>query len=139
MLDTVRRYVEAGMGALSSKRAEDLAKVLVKRGEARKEQVAKVARDLAEWSKKSRDRMAEVVQREVKKQVEALGLATKSDLESLKRRVKSLESKAGASPKTSSSRKGAGSSRKGAASTRAKGAASTKGEAATTKRASSTR
>lgn len=93
MLDTVRRYVEAGMGALSSKRAEDLAKGLVKRGEAGKEQATKIARDLAEWSKKSRDRLTIVVQREVKKQVGALGFATKAEMEALRKRVRSLESK----------------------------------------------
>lgn len=93
MLDTVRKYVEAGMGALSSKRAEELAKSLVKRGEAGKEQATKIARDLTEWSKKNGARLTRVVQREVKKQVGALGFATKSEVESLRKRVRSLEGK----------------------------------------------
>jgi polyhydroxyalkanoate synthesis regulator phasin len=115
MLETVRKYVEAGMEALSSKRAEELAKGLVKQGEARKEQVGKVARELAEWSKKSRERLAEVVQREVKKQVDGLGLATKKDVDALKKRVKSLEGKARTSRSQSSTSKSA-SIRKRAAS-----------------------
>ena len=105
MLDTVRKYVEAGMGALSSKRAEDLAKSLVKRGEAGKEQATKIARDLAEWSRKSRDRLTIVVQREVKKQVGALGFATKSEMESLRKRVRSLENKTKTTTKRASSKK----------------------------------
>jgi polyhydroxyalkanoate synthesis regulator phasin len=105
VLDTVRKYVEAGMGALSSKRAEELAKNLVKRGEAGKEQASKIAKDLAEWSRKNRDRLAVVVQREVKKQVGALGFATKSEIESLRRRVRSLETKTKATTKRASSKK----------------------------------
>jgi polyhydroxyalkanoate synthesis regulator phasin len=105
MLDTVRKYVEAGMGALSSKRAEELAKGLVKGGEAGKEQVTKIARDLAEWSKKSRDRWTGVVQREVKKQVGALGFATKSEIEALRKRVRSLEGKTKTTTKRATSKK----------------------------------
>lgn len=105
MLDTVRKYVEAGMGALSSKRAEEVARSLVKRGEAGKEQATKIARDLAEWSKKSRDRLTVVVQREVKKQVGALGFATKSEIESLRKRVRALESKTRGTTSRASSKK----------------------------------
>jgi polyhydroxyalkanoate synthesis regulator phasin len=105
VLDTVRKYVEAGMGALSSKRAEELAKTLVKRGEAGKEQATRIARDLADWSKKSRDRLTRVVQREVKKQVGALGFATKGEIESLRKRVRSLEGKARTPTKRASSKK----------------------------------
>jgi polyhydroxyalkanoate synthesis regulator phasin len=105
VLDTVRKIVEAGMGAISSKRAEELAKSLVKRGEAGKEQAAKIARDLADWSRKNRDRLAGVVQREVKKQVGAMGFATKGEIESLRKRVKSLEGKARTTTKRASGKK----------------------------------
>jgi polyhydroxyalkanoate synthesis regulator phasin len=97
MLDTVRKYVEAGMGALS--------KGLVKGGEAGKEQVTRIARDLAEWSKKNRDRWAGVVQREVKKQVGALGFATKGEIEALRKRVRSLEGKTRTATKRATSKK----------------------------------
>jgi polyhydroxyalkanoate synthesis regulator phasin len=105
MLDTVRKYVEAGMGALSSKRAEELAKGLVKRGEAGKEQVTRIARDLAEWSQKNRVRWGRVVQREVKKQMGQLGLATKSEIEALRKRVRSLEGKTKTATKRTTSKK----------------------------------
>ena len=48
MLETLRKYVEAGMGALSSKRAETLAQKLVEQGQAGREQVGRVAKDLVE-------------------------------------------------------------------------------------------
>jgi polyhydroxyalkanoate synthesis regulator phasin len=105
MLDTVRKYVEAGMGALSSKNAEELARNLVKRGEARKEQASRLARDLAEWSRQSRVRLTAVVQREVKKQVGALGFATKGEVESLKRRIRTLEGQTRTATKRGSSKK----------------------------------
>ena len=105
MLDTVRKFVEAGMGALSSKRAEELAKSLVKRGEEGKEQATKIARDLLDWSRKNRDRLTGVVQREVKKQVGALGFATKGEIESLRKRVRTLEGKTKTATKRASSKK----------------------------------
>ncbi|HZA27728.1 MAG TPA: hypothetical protein VE915_08850 [Actinomycetota bacterium] len=105
MLDTVRKYVEAGIGALSSKRAEELARSLVKRGEAGKEQATKIAKDLAEWSNKNRVRLTGMVQREVKKQVGALGFATKSEMESLRKRVRSLEGKTRTTSKRASGKK----------------------------------
>ena len=105
MLDTVRKFVEAGMGAISSKRAEELAKSIVKRGEAGAEQATKIAQDLLDWSRKNRDRLAGVVQREVKKQVGALGFATKSEIESLRKRVRTLEGKTKTTTKRASSKK----------------------------------
>lgn len=93
------------MGALSSKRAEELARSLVKRGEEGKDQATKIARDLAEWSKKNGARLTRVVQREVKKQVGALGFATKSEVESLRKRVRSLEAKTKTATKRASSKK----------------------------------
>lgn len=105
VLDTVRKFVEAGMGTLSSKRAEELAKSLVRRGEAGKEQAARIVRDLTEWSRRNRDRLARVVQREVKKQVGALGFATKGEIESLRKRVRTLEGKGKTATKRASSKK----------------------------------
>lgn len=96
MLDAVRKYVEAGREALTPRKAEELARSVVKQGEARREQASKVARDLAEWSRKSSDRLLEIIRGEVKKQISKAGLATKDEVESLKRRIRELE-RAGAS------------------------------------------
>ena len=97
MLDTVRRYVEAGREALTPKKAEELARALVQQGQARADQAGKIARDLVEWSRKSSERLREAIGEEVKKQMSKAGVATKDEIESLKRRIRELESKAKAS------------------------------------------
>lgn len=105
MLEAVRKYVEAGMGALSPKRAQELAKTLVEQGQARREQAGRVARDLLAWSKKNREKLGEVIRREVKKQVGALGIATRGDVEALKKRVRALEGKRPAARATKAKKK----------------------------------
>jgi polyhydroxyalkanoate synthesis regulator phasin len=105
MLDAVRRYVEAGREALTPQRAEELARSLVKEGQARKDQAAQLARDLLEWSRKNSERLRETIGREVTKQIGRAGLATTAEVESLKRRIRKLESTRTTSAKKSSARK----------------------------------
>jgi polyhydroxyalkanoate synthesis regulator phasin len=93
MLETLRKVVEAGMGAMSSKKADALARRLVEQGQAGKEQMSRVARDLAEWSRKNGERLAALVRREIRKQMPSLGVASRSEVESLKKRVAALEGK----------------------------------------------
>jgi polyhydroxyalkanoate synthesis regulator phasin len=97
MLDVVRRYVEAGREALTPSKAQDMAEALAKRGEAGRDQVASVARQLLEWSRRSSDRFRETVRREVRKQIARSGLATKDEVEALRRRVRDLE-RSGSAP-----------------------------------------
>ena len=105
--DTVRRYVEAGREALSPKKAEDMAKALAKQGEIRRDQVATLARDLVAWSRRNRDRLVEVIGAEVKKQIARAGVATRDEVDSLKRRVRELErgARTSGSRSTSTTRK----------------------------------
>ncbi|HEX2026137.1 MAG TPA: hypothetical protein VHH92_07055 [Actinomycetota bacterium] len=112
MLDALRRYVEAGREALTPRRAEDLARVLVREGQARRDQASRLAGDLLEWSRKSSERLRETIRREVKRQISRSGVATKDDLEPLKRRIRALESSRSGSRRTSSSKSSGGSSRK---------------------------
>jgi polyhydroxyalkanoate synthesis regulator phasin len=93
MLDALRRYVEAGREALTPKRAEELARSLINQGQARKDQAAKLTRDLLDWSRKSSERFRDAVGREVSRQIGRAGLATKAEVESLKRRIRKLEAK----------------------------------------------
>jgi polyhydroxyalkanoate synthesis regulator phasin len=92
MLDTVRRYVEAGREALTPKKAEELARALVKEGQARADQAGRIARDLFDWSVKSSERLRETIRGEVQKQMSKAGVASKDEVESLKRRIRELES-----------------------------------------------
>jgi len=92
VMDEVRRYMEAAMGAmgrLTPANAQDLAKSVAK-GQGR-EQVTKTAKDLLEWSNKNRERLTDLVRSEVRSQVKTLGLATRDDVDALRKRVRDLE------------------------------------------------
>lgn len=91
MLDTVRRYVDAGREALTPRKAEQLARALTKEGQARRDQVTTLARDLLDWSRKNSDRLLDTIRTEVKRQLTRAGVATKDDIESLKQRIRKLE------------------------------------------------
>jgi polyhydroxyalkanoate synthesis regulator phasin len=103
MLDGVRRFVRESFDRLSSRRPEELARTLAQQGRARKEQASRIARDVVEWSKKNREVVADVVQREVRQQIAKIGVATKEEVSSLRRRVRDLEG--GTRPTRAASRK----------------------------------
>jgi polyhydroxyalkanoate synthesis regulator phasin len=117
MLDAVRKYVEAGREALTPRRAEDLARTLVREGQARREQVNRLAGDLLQWSRKNSERLRATIRQEVQRQIARSGVATKDDLEPLKRRIRALESsrsttRRGSSSKSPRTSTGASASRK---------------------------
>ena len=104
MFDAVRKYVEAGREALTPRRAEDLARTLVREGQARRDQVSRLAADLLQWSQKNSERLRETIRREVKRQIARSGVVTKDDLEPLKRRIRALESSRSTTRRGSSSK-----------------------------------
>lgn len=93
-IDEVRKTIEAVIGNLTPAKAQDLAKSLSDPGTA-KEQVSKMAVDLLEWSQKSRERLKEVVSREIASQMQSMGVATQADVDAVKKRVRDLERRAG--------------------------------------------
>jgi polyhydroxyalkanoate synthesis regulator phasin len=105
MLDTVRKYVDAGRDALTPKKAEELARALVKQGQARSDKVQELARELADWSKRNSERFRDTIRREVQKQMSKAGVATKTEVEGLKRRIRQLESGAKSAAKKAATRK----------------------------------
>ena len=130
--DTVRRYVETGREALSPGKAEDMARALARQGEIRRDQVSGLARDLVDWSRRNRERLLDLIRREVKKQISRTGVATKDDIDSLKRRVRELE-------RGRSGAKGtAGGTKARAASTRGTGRAAKKTTRSTSPRKKTT-
>jgi polyhydroxyalkanoate synthesis regulator phasin len=130
MLDTVRRYVEAGRDALTPKKAEELARALIEQGQARADQAGRIARDLIEWSKKNSERLRDTIRNEVQKQMSRAGVASKDEIESLKRRIRELEGKAKAAParKATTQRSAAGGKSGGRTSSRAATAGRAKSE-----------
>lgn len=94
IIDDLRKTFEGAIGTLTPAKAQQLAKDMMEPGAA-KDQVAKTAADLMEWSQRNRERIKEFVATEIAGQMGALGLASQSDLDALKKRVRDLERSAG--------------------------------------------
>jgi polyhydroxyalkanoate synthesis regulator phasin len=105
----VRRYIEAALGNLSPQGARDLAKSMIERAQTMASQgsgqaaggmaaqVRDVAQQLLDWSQQSREQITGLIQREVRRQLAAVGVASRDDLDTLRRRVRELEKAAGLS------------------------------------------
>jgi polyhydroxyalkanoate synthesis regulator phasin len=102
VVNEVRRYMEAAIGKLSPRRARELASSLMK-GQG-KEQVAKAAQDLMDWSNKNRERLGDLVRTEVRSQLKQLGVASRDEVDSLRRRVRDLEKARGATARAPAKR-----------------------------------
>lgn len=72
-------------------RAQRIVSDLAKRGESRTKDLQKAARELAERSSRNRRELASLVQKEIRRQIRTLGLATRDEIERLQRRVRELE------------------------------------------------
>ena len=89
VLEQVREYMEAAIGKLSPAKAQELAKSLTK-GQGR-DQVSKAAKDLLAWSNKNKERLTSMVQTEVKSQLKTIGVASRDEVDALRKRVRELE------------------------------------------------
>jgi polyhydroxyalkanoate synthesis regulator phasin len=87
----VRKYMEAAVEKLSPAKAQEMARSLLQGQTKGREQVQKVAQDLMDWSNQTRGRMTEMIRREVTRQLKAIGVASKDEVEALKARVRALE------------------------------------------------
>jgi len=99
----LREFMEGAAGKLSPARAQELAKSLMA-GQG-KEQVAKAAHDLLEWSNRNRQRVSELVRAEVKSQLATMGVASKDDLDALRKRVRELERAQGGTAKRTTAKR----------------------------------
>lgn len=88
-VNEIRRSMEAAIGKLSPTKAREIASSLMQ-GEG-KDQVAKAAQDLLEWSNRNRERLAELVRTEVRSQLKQVGLASRDEVDALRKRVRQLE------------------------------------------------
>jgi polyhydroxyalkanoate synthesis regulator phasin len=94
VVDEIRRYMEAAVGKLSPKKAQHLARSLMQ-GQG-KDQIAKAAQDLMDWSNKNRERLLDLVRTEVRTQLKQVGVASRDEVDALRRRVRDLEKAQGA-------------------------------------------
>jgi len=87
--DLFKRYLEVGASVLgmTRERAESIVKDLVASGEVAKGQATKAADWLVERGRTGTEELSELVRREIRQQVTALGLATKDDLVGVEARM----------------------------------------------------
>ncbi|HEX3201339.1 MAG TPA: hypothetical protein VHW42_05315, partial [Actinomycetes bacterium] len=78
----------AGLSELTRVQAERVAGLLAKQGEAQSAQVGRVAEDMMRRTQKNREILSRLVQREVKRQLGVLGMATRDEVARLQQRVR---------------------------------------------------
>jgi polyhydroxyalkanoate synthesis regulator phasin len=90
--DRFKRYLEIGASVLSMtrERAEGIVGDLVASGEVAKGQASKAADWLVERGRTGSEEITELVRREIRQQVNALGLATKADVTRLEAEIAEL-------------------------------------------------
>jgi polyhydroxyalkanoate synthesis regulator phasin len=81
----------ASLSDLTRTQAERVAALLAKQGEVQSAQVGRVAEDLMRRTQKNREIMSRLVQREVKRQLGVLGMATRDEVARLQQRIRALE------------------------------------------------
>ncbi|HZP89889.1 MAG TPA: hypothetical protein VFC04_02705 [Actinomycetota bacterium] len=85
----VRKFMEAALEKLTPAKAQEIARSVLK-GEGR-DQVQRLAKELMDWSTRNRERVVDLVQREVKAQLKLVGVASRDEVEALRKRVRELE------------------------------------------------
>jgi len=90
----MRKTFEAALGNLTPARAQELAKGFLEPGAA-KDQISKSAADILEWSQRNRQRLRSAIQDEIRDQMRQMGVATRDELDALRKRVRELERAAG--------------------------------------------
>lgn len=93
MLEIIEKTLLAGIGAaaLTQKKAEELIDELKDKLNLSEEEGKKLLNKLQDAAKESQKKLEDMAGEEVKKAFERVGVATKSDLETLKKKVASLE------------------------------------------------
>ncbi len=95
----------ASLSDLTRAQAERVAGLLAKQGEVQSAQVGRVAEDLMRRTQKNREIMTRLVQREVKRQLGVLGMATRDEVARLQQRVRALEQELERATKTAATSK----------------------------------
>jgi len=103
MLDPMRKTLQASFVILSPAKARALAKAMME-GQGR-EQISKTAQDLMDWSARNKDRLSGIVRDEVRSQLRQMGVASRDEVEALRKRVRELEKTRRSPAKRSTTRK----------------------------------
>jgi polyhydroxyalkanoate synthesis regulator phasin len=89
VVEDIRKLMEGTIGKLTPAKAQELARSLTR--EDRREQAGKFAQDLLDWQQRNLERAKDLVSREVRSQLKAMGVATQADVDALKKRIRALE------------------------------------------------
>ena len=98
--DMLRRYLDAGIAftKMTQERAEAIVRDLVGAGEVGADQASNAVQDLVERSRENTEKLLETVRGEINTQIGNLGLATRDDIEDLRKEIASLRASASAAP-----------------------------------------
>jgi polyhydroxyalkanoate synthesis regulator phasin len=110
----------ASLSDLTRTQAERVASLLAKQGEVQSAQVNRVTEDLMRRTQKNREILTRLVQREVKRQLGVLGMASRDEVARLQQRVRALEQEVERSAKPAPAAKPATRARSGSSGTTAK-------------------
>jgi polyhydroxyalkanoate synthesis regulator phasin len=110
----------ASLSDLTRTQAERVASLLAKQGEVQSAQVNRVTEDLMRRTQKNREILTRLVQREVKRQLGVLGMASRDEVARLQQRVRALEQEVERSAKPASAAKPATRAKSGSSGTTAK-------------------
>jgi polyhydroxyalkanoate synthesis regulator phasin len=105
------QYLQAlvSLSDLTRTQAERVAALLAKQGEVQSAQVNRVTEDLMRRTQKNREILTRLVQREVKRQLGILGMASRDEVARLQQRVRALEQEVERSAKAAPARPSAAS------------------------------
>lgn len=89
MLEQVRNAIQlaSGLAEVPRRRAEQFARGLADRGELGPNQISSLVEEIVKRSKENAQMVQALVSSEVKRQVKALGLATRDDIDRINRRL----------------------------------------------------
>jgi polyhydroxyalkanoate synthesis regulator phasin len=94
----------ASLSDLTRTQAERVASLLAKQGEVQTAQVNRVTEDLMRRTQKNREILTRLVQREVKRQLGVLGMASRDEVARLQQRIRALEQEVERSSKAAPAR-----------------------------------
>lgn len=94
--DMLKRYLDAGVAftQMTQRRAEEIVRDLVKAGEVQTAEAQQRVNELVSQSRENTERLIEMVRNEIRDQIEAMNLATKGDLDGIRRQLDKLVSRA---------------------------------------------
>jgi polyhydroxyalkanoate synthesis regulator phasin len=97
MLDSIFDAAKIGLGAvwLTRDNLKKLTDALIEVGKVSKEEGDRLFKELGEAGEEQRKKLKDMVETSVKKAMEQAGLATKAEVEELKKKVAELEGKLG--------------------------------------------